>query len=399
MSGSASNRLGRTIGAFLLFLAMSIGAFALPGVATAHGDPHPAHIHVGDCSAPGDVVGPLANLEAEEAGGHVAWSMSSVELTLEDILASPHSIVVHESEENISNYVLCGDITGEPGMDGSLNIALGELNGSGLAGVAVLTPTDAGTDVTAIAIENATAAGMAGDGEEAAHPSHIHNGTCDASADVVFPLTDIATENGVGAAATDVETTIADLTAAPHAIIAHASADDMGTYIICGDITGEANADGVLAVGLGELSDSGHVGVAILTETDGMVNVQIYLVPGAAGGMSMASPEAAMDGHDMGAMGDDEDEEDAEVMSGDEVAATIEGFAFDPGTIEVKVGTTITWTNNDSAPHTVTANDRSFDSGRMEQGQTFSFTFETAGEFEYFCEYHPGMAAVVIVTE
>jgi plastocyanin len=386
MSGSASSRLVRSIGAFLLFIAIGIGAFALPGSVTAHGDPHPAHIHVGDCSAPGDVVGPLGNLEYAEDGGHVAWSTSSVELTLEDILAEPHSIVVHESEENISNYQLCGDITGEPGMDGSLNVALGELNGSGKAGVAVLTPTDAGTDVTVIAIEDGMAHGTVADGDEAAHPSHIHNGTCDASADVVYPLTDIATENGVGSAATDVETTIADLTAAPHAIIAHASADDMGTYIICGDITGTANADGVLAVSLGELSDSGHVGVAILTEADGMVNVQVYLVPGAAGGMGMASPEAGMEGHDMGA------------MEGD-VEATIEGFAFAPGTIEVKVGTTITWTNNDSAPHTVTANDRSFDSGRMEQGQTFSFTFETAGEFAYFCEYHPGMVGTVVVTE
>ncbi|MCC6704164.1 MAG: cupredoxin family copper-binding protein [Thermomicrobiales bacterium] len=102
--------------------------------------------------------------------------------------------------------------------------------------------------------------------------------------------------------------------------------------------------------------------------------------------MDDASPAADMD-HDM------------MTADGEEVAAAIEGFAFAPGTIEIKVGTTVTWTNNDSAPHTVTANDRSFESGRLEQGQTFSFTFDTAGTFEYFCEYHPGMTATVVVTE
>jgi plastocyanin len=58
-------------------------------------------------------------------------------------------------------------------------------------------------------------------------------------------------------------------------------------------------------------------------------------------------------------------------------------YTFMPGTIEVTAGTTVTWVNNDVIVHTVTASDGSFDSGPIQQGETFSFTFEEAGEFEY----------------
>ena len=388
MTGSTGTRLVRFLGAFLL-LAVAAGGFIMPGAVSAHDDPHPAHIHVGECPAPGSVVAPLTDVAYLGDDGAVALSDSSVELTLEAVLAEPHAIVVHESADNMGNYILCGDITGDS-MDGSLTVALSELNGSGHAGVAMLTGTDTGMEVSLITVEDATATGMIHHDADVAHPSHIHDGSCDASAGVVFPLSDFTGSGGVESSITDVETTLADLTAAPHAIIAHASSDDMGTYIICGDVTGEP-VDGVLTVALGELNGSGHVGVAVLTESDAGVQVQAHLFAGAAGGEMMgdASPDAD-DDHEMGGM---------DAMGGEEIEAAIEGFAFVPGTIEIKVGTTITWTNNDSAPHTVTANDRSFDSGRMEQGQTFSFTFEEAGSFDYFCEYHPGMSGTIVVTE
>jgi plastocyanin len=79
-------------------------------------------------------------------------------------------------------------------------------------------------------------------------------------------------------------------------------------------------------------------------------------------------------------------------------AVTIANFAYDPATITVPVGTTITWTNTDSVDHTVTADDRSWDSGHIAQGQTFSRTFTTAGTFPYFCTIHPNMKGTVIVT-
>ncbi|MGH2534222.1 MAG: cupredoxin domain-containing protein [Thermomicrobiales bacterium] len=79
-------------------------------------------------------------------------------------------------------------------------------------------------------------------------------------------------------------------------------------------------------------------------------------------------------------------------------SVAIEGFAFAPGSITVSVGTTVTWTNNDSAPHTVTADDGSFDSGNLGQGDTYSLTFDTPGTYSYFCAIHPNMTAVVVVT-
>ena len=79
-------------------------------------------------------------------------------------------------------------------------------------------------------------------------------------------------------------------------------------------------------------------------------------------------------------------------------AVTIVDFAFQPATLEVPVGTTVTWTNQGSAPHTVTADDGSFDSGTLQPGGTFSMTFDTPGTFTYHCEIHPNMMGTIVVT-
>lgn len=83
--------------------------------------------------------------------------------------------------------------------------------------------------------------------------------------------------------------------------------------------------------------------------------------------------------------------------SGGGNAVAISGFAFNPGTITIKPGTTVTWTNNDSATHTITADDGSWDSGAVAQGKTFSHTFASAGTYPYHCAVHPSMTANVIV--
>lgn len=75
----------------------------------------------------------------------------------------------------------------------------------------------------------------------------------------------------------------------------------------------------------------------------------------------------------------------------------IRNFAFDPQSLTVSAGTMITWTNNDSANHTVTSTSSVFDSGTMTQNQTFSFTFTTAGTYSYKCNFHPSMTATIIV--
>jgi len=75
----------------------------------------------------------------------------------------------------------------------------------------------------------------------------------------------------------------------------------------------------------------------------------------------------------------------------------IQGFAYSPSSITINVGDTIVWTNYDSASHTVTSNDGTFDSGGISTGSTFSFTFTNAGTFNYYCSPHPNMTGSVTV--
>jgi len=74
-------------------------------------------------------------------------------------------------------------------------------------------------------------------------------------------------------------------------------------------------------------------------------------------------------------------------------------FAFSPKTLKVKVGMTVTWTNKTTVQHTVTSNDgTTFNSGFINPGATFSFTFTKAGTFPYHCNIHPFMKATIIVS-
>ena len=75
----------------------------------------------------------------------------------------------------------------------------------------------------------------------------------------------------------------------------------------------------------------------------------------------------------------------------------IQGFAFHPGGITVHTGDTVTWTNADSADHTATANDGSFDTGTLGNGASGSHTFNSAGTFSYHCSIHPFMHGTVTV--
>jgi len=85
------------------------------------------------------------------------------------------------------------------------------------------------------------------------------------------------------------------------------------------------------------------------------------------------------------------------IPQGSEVNTAGPGYA--PATITVVIGVnnTVQWTNNDVAPHTVTAVDKNFDSGEMNTGDTFTYTFTTPGTYQYGCAYHPWMQGTVIV--
>ncbi len=94
-----------------------------------------------------------------------------------------------------------------------------------------------------------------------------------------------------------------------------------------------------------------------------------------------------------------------------EGASTMTDKAFDPNPANVKAGDTVTWTNDDSTPHTVTSGTGSsdpnmgkdFDSSPglktlLSPKQTFDHKFDTAGEFAYFCQVHPTMVGKVVVS-
>lgn len=162
--------------AVLIFAAMFAATVAQDAAGTPGADValHPAHIHTGTCDSVGDVVFPLNDLQAASAvatpgaspsameGGMamaspeadreiVAQSSTVVEASLDDILAAEHVINVHESPDNMGNYIACGELTGEP-EDGMLMIDLMELNDSGLMGEAMLTDMGDGTTTVHVSL-------------------------------------------------------------------------------------------------------------------------------------------------------------------------------------------------------------------------------------------------------
>lgn len=74
-------------------------------------------------------------------------------------------------------------------------------------------------------------------------------------------------------------------------------------------------------------------------------------------------------------------------------------FTYQPDPVVVQTGGKVIWQNQDTAPHTATADDGSFDTGTIEKGKIGSATFKEAGTFTYFCEIHPTMKGTVEVVE
>jgi hypothetical protein len=149
----------------MLFLGISGGVIAqgtpqpMPGMA---GESHPAHIHNGSCANLGDVVAPLSNVSAQALNNGtptamegqmmgsasaipVLSSVTTVDMSLSDILNGEHAVNVHESAENIGTYVACGDIGGTMIGQTDLLFGMAPLNNSGLSGVASLHDNGDGT--------------------------------------------------------------------------------------------------------------------------------------------------------------------------------------------------------------------------------------------------------------
>ena len=80
------------------------------------------------------------------------------------------------------------------------------------------------------------------------------------------------------------------------------------------------------------------------------------------------------------------------------ITITIDNFTFNPATMVIPVGTTVTWINQDDVPHTAVADDhKTFRSKPLDTDDRYSFTFATPGVYPYFCSIHPHMTAKIIV--
>jgi hypothetical protein len=160
----------------------------------------------------------------------------------------------------------------------------------------------------------------------APRPAHIHTGTCDEVGEVIAPLTDLGGAIGgdrVGQARraipaqssfTSVPLTLDAILGADHVVNVHLSAEEIDTYIACGEIGGRLSPEGAVIIGLRELNDSGFTGIAYLAPgADGAsTDVSVFVAPtqggrnrgGGAeeeeesatpgmGGMDMGTPEAS----------------------------------------------------------------------------------------------------------
>jgi plastocyanin len=245
----------------------------------------------------------------------------------------------------------------------------------------------------------ATGSGVTAQGAtDAPHPSHIHIGTCaDLDPNPEYPLADVApvsadaAPRSIEAGVISLEVTLDELLASPFALNVHESAENIANYIACGDVVGPV-VDGTLVIGLTEQNDSGYSGVAVFTTSEaGGTDVAVYLGQGlsTSDGSTSATTSTPAAEHDMSDMAD----------AADAVPVSIFDFGFDGESVEVPVGTTVTWTNDGQVIHTTTSTDGLWDSDIMQAGDSFSYTFEEVGSFEYLCSLHPSMVATIVVTD
>ena len=85
-------------------------------------------------------------------------------------------------------------------------------------------------------------------------------------------------------------------------------------------------------------------------------------------------------------------------QSAKETRIEIKDFSFQPKLVTVPVGARVVWVNKDEEPHTIVSTDKTFLSKALDTDDTFAFTFDKPGTYEYFCSVHPRMTAKIVVT-
>ena len=130
-----------------------------------------------------------------------------------------------------------------------------------------------------------------------------------------------------------------------------------------------------------------------------LIIAALVVVLGLIGGIVLvASPDGSMDRTAGPHVHDDSHSHESDGKAVDTII--IKGFAYEPVDVKIKVGDTITWTNQDDTAHTVTSAESApakIDSGLFGKGESFSYTFKDAGRYDYYCMPHPYMKASIVV--
>jgi plastocyanin len=100
-----------------------------------------------------------------------------------------------------------------------------------------------------------------------------------------------------------------------------------------------------------------------------------------------------------GERGEDRSDDTPTIVQGMAVTIDIEDFNFDPGHVSVPAGASVTWVNNDSAPHDATADSDAWQTETLDEDESEAITFDDPGTFTYHCSIHPDMKASLTVRE
>jgi plastocyanin len=221
--------------------------------------------------------------------------------------------------------------------------------------------------------------------------AQIITGSCAAPGDVAFSLGDVApqpvtlksSQIPIAIGASTIDASLAQLLASEHAIGIDMDQTEVAP-VACGDISDAARAPGDdVVLGLQVQGDretiAENAGIAVLRDEGERTAVDLYLLnPNQVG------------------------ETNAATLNAPEETRTVEildTWTFQPYSLEVPPGATVTWVNNSDVAHTVTGDDLSFDdSGLIEPGDSFRQTFDEPGTYRYKCGPHPGMTGVIVVS-
>lgn len=157
----------------------------------------------------------------------------------------------------------------------------------------------------------------------------------------------------------------------------------------------DAGDDVTIEVGDSTLIPAGTTG-EIRNEGEDVAVALITIIAPSEDEASDEDDDASEDGASDEDASEDSDDADGDSSTG-EVKVTISDFAFEPAKLEIEAGTTVVWTNLDTAPHTASANNGIWDSDTLREGDTFSMTFDDPGTYEYGCIFHPSMEGSIVV--